>query len=274
MTNQSPWKTIPAGTIVDTHLKKLCETGTLITENYNERSIKQACYELRSSNIYYDVYNSNAPIEINDDEYILIKPKQCIVSITKESLLLPSDVLGRILTKGKLFSIGISAVNTYADPGFSGRIGIVLINLSNKYIKLKPGESIAKIEFSRLPSNVEKPYSGQHGYETEIWPIPTGMTLTEDEITNDKRILNEIEEISLSLGPQLGRHLQRIFKFERRFLSFNLIALFILFVLLLIFNKLTPGAAPISWTQTLIGGLVINGITQIIIYFATHFRSK
>ena len=99
---------------------------------------------------------------------LLLKPKQTLVVITMESLRLPANVLGRILTKGVLFSIGILPVNTYADPGFSGRLGLVLHNLSNSYIRITPGDPIAKIEFSRLQNAVHRPYEGQHGYQTKF----------------------------------------------------------------------------------------------------------
>lgn len=88
-------------------------------------------------------------------------------------LALPSNVLARILAKGQLVSLGILPVNTYADPGFEGRLGITLFNATRRYIAIKPGQPIAKIEFTVLNRDVERPYAGQHGYETEIWPIPT-----------------------------------------------------------------------------------------------------
>src|SRR5690606_30072793 len=132
----------------------------LITEEFEEKNIKQSCYELRASNIYYDINSADRKIELKEDEYILIKPKALVVIMTYETLEMPANILGRILTKGKLFSVGLLPVNTYADPGFSGRLGIVFSNLSNNYIKITPKESIAKIEFSKLENNVERPYHG------------------------------------------------------------------------------------------------------------------
>ena len=147
------------GTLGDTEIKKLCEEGFLIEEDFEPKGIKQACYELRCGNIYYQV-PENKRFVVDDKSYLLLKAKQTLVVITKESLRLPPDILGRILTKGALFSIGILPVNTYADPGFSGQLGIVLHNLSNSYIRIKCGEPIAKIEFSRLLHPVDSPMMG------------------------------------------------------------------------------------------------------------------
>ena len=72
-----------------------------------------------------------------------------------ERISLPDRLLGRVLAKGQLFSIGILPVCTYADPGFDGRLGITLFNFSRHYISIKPGQPIAKIEFSILPDRWE-----------------------------------------------------------------------------------------------------------------------
>ena len=78
-------------------------------------------------------------------------------------------------------------VNTYADPGFQGNLGIILHNNSINYLKIKEDELIAKIEFSALQHPVQKRYNGQHGYKTKIWPIPVEYSLTNDEIKSDNK---------------------------------------------------------------------------------------
>jgi len=258
-----------SGTLTDLEIIDNVKEKKLIVENYEEKKIKQACYELRASNIYYDIYNQSRRCVLNDGEYILIKPKQCLVIITLESLELPANFLGRILTKGKLFSIGISAVNTYADPGFEGRLGIVLINLSNSYIKIYPGQPIAKIEFSKLSSNVSKPYKGQHGYETEVWPIPTEMILTDEEIKNDKRIKSDIEEIAAAYGENLASYMRRVFDYERTLMIFSFIAMGIILISFLLVDmaKLSD-----SFIDKLIAagvGIATSIIGSIVIFFAT-----
>ena len=166
---------------------------------------------MRSSNIYYDLSDNNKKYELQADEYILIKPKQLVVIITYESLSLPKDILGRILTKGSLFSLGLIPVNTYADPGFYGRLGIVFNNLSNNYIKINIHESIAKIEFSKLQEEVEGDYKGQHGYETQIWPIKTDNILTDEEIEKQlTRIKDSTDELELSYGKTMSNVIGRV----------------------------------------------------------------
>lgn len=256
------------GTLSDDDIIYYCRKGQLITEEYCKKNVKQACYELRASNIYYDLVSCNKKITLSEGEYILVKPKQMLVIITMETIELPSDILGRILTKGKLFSIGLLPVNTYADPGFIGQLGIVFSNLSNDFIKIYPGEAIAKIEFSKLENPVSRPYSGQHGYQTKIWPIPNDMVLTEEEKKKDKRIKSIDEEIELSYGKGLGQVIGRVYKFER-YLILSAISYF-LFSLILI--AVLAGEHVLSPVFSVIVGVVSNITFQLLVYFSTKLR--
>lgn len=198
------------GTLSDEEMRAACSQGQLIVKNFEPSSIKQACYELRASTTYHDLETRGGRrIVLQPDGYILVRPKQLLVIITMEGLRMPNDILGRVLTKGKLFSVGLLPVNTYADPGFFGHLGIVLYNLSNHYLKVVPGDAIAKIEFCRLERAVTSPYTGQHGYETGVWPVATDMILSESELCDDPRARPAAAEVEASYGATLG-HVTRL----------------------------------------------------------------
>lgn len=210
-------KRIFAGTLSDEHIIEASNKKKLIASGFDQAQVHQACYELRAGQIYFELDTVDPTTtakrhDISANEYILVKPKQLVTVITHESLHLPPNVLGRILTKGKLFSIGIIPVNTYADPGFRGNIGIILANFSHNYIKIKPGDSIAKIEFSLLQHPVASPYHGQHGFQTGTWPVSHEMLLTEEEQAADSRIGGRVEELRLSFGRPLATAYERIEK--------------------------------------------------------------
>ncbi|WCB46972.1 dCTP deaminase domain-containing protein [Nitratidesulfovibrio vulgaris] len=258
------------GTLTDSEIIGYCEQHELIVEGYSRDRVKQACYELCASNTYYDIYNNSRRISLESGQYILIKPKQCVVIITEERLELPNDILGRILTKGKLFSIGISAVNTYADPGFQGKIGIVLINLSNSYIKIQQQQAIAKIEFSKLERPVTRPYSGQHGYETEIWPVPIDMILTNEEIQNDNRIYNELEELKMTHGETLAGYMKTVFAYERYLLSFSFASAAVIFLCILYLYSTKVDVLFLDQLISIIIGLATSIMATIVINVATR----
>src|SRR5207253_2325448 len=130
-----------------------------------------ACYELRMGAIYYDLTEGDKRIDASANKNVLVKPGHRVVLITQEELEIPNNIIARVTSKGSFFSVGLSPVSTYADPGFTGNLGVVTQNLSDKYIEIPIGEPIAKVDFSLLSNAAKKPYQGQHGFQTQIWPI-------------------------------------------------------------------------------------------------------
>ncbi len=114
-----------------------------------------------------------------------------------------------------MFSVGLSPVSTYADPGFSGNIGIVTQNLSDKFIELPIGESIAKVDFSLLSNEVERPYRGQHGFQTQIWPIRHQLQRTYNDLKGDVRVQSEVTESYKILPRATASALREIQKKQR-----------------------------------------------------------
>ncbi len=262
-----------AGTLVDSEVRALAESGRLITKGFDSDRLKQACYELRASPIYYDL-SSDEPESRRDagsehGSYILLKPRHSVAVIVKEEIDLPDSMLGRILAKGSLFSLGIVPVNTYADPGFSGRLGIVLTNTSNNYIRIQDGEPIAKIEFSRLSGPVAKAYSGQHGYETKIWPFRKELILSAEDLAKDPRVGRAWQEFGSIHGPYVKTVLDRVFRYERLLLIVTLLA-FAIGIWVTKFGSGNPAAVLVGAMT----GIVVNLLTQLVIYLVTNLRRK
>ncbi len=259
------------GTLNDLEIEQFVKEGKLISEDFDKKNIKQACYELRAGNCYYDLNSGEERHSVADGEIILIKPHQRIVILTKEKLQIPQDVLARVLSKGSLFSLGIVPVNTYADPGFVGRMGIVMQNLSNNYLKITSGDPIAKIEFDRLQSPVKNIYHGQHGYETGIWPI------RHDQIVKNKGELkkylgnyNEIDQIRDTLGIPVANIIERVLITERRFL----IATILYIIITLIIMGVGAGADWLSPVTSVFIGIVTNIIYAIGVFFVSNYKRK
>lgn len=227
------------GTLTDSLIIEHANRNELIVENFDLGCVKQACYELRAGNIYYDASDENKKYNLEDqDDYILLKPKQQIIIIVLEKLELPSDIMARIIAKGQLFSVGIIPVSTYADPGFIGRLGITFFNASNNYLKIKQGTPIAKIEFVKLMRSVEKKYSGQHGYETSIWPFQGDYILTKEEMRKDPRIGAAVKELECSYGSDFMNIIKSIRSCRNR-IFFPIILYFfsILFIAIIVYSN-------------------------------------
>ncbi|MGA2057942.1 MAG: hypothetical protein ABSG88_21880 [Bradyrhizobium sp.] len=178
-------------TLADHEIEAAIVRGELVLDAVPEGCVG-ACYELRMGNVYYDLTESEKPRSVDPGGNILIKPGHRVVLITHERLALNADVFARIVSKGSLFSVGLSAVATYADPGFRGRIGIVTQNISDKYIMLPLLERIAKVDFTILETPARRPYQGQHGFDTEIWPIKHQLQKTREQLAGDPRLSEPI----------------------------------------------------------------------------------
>ena len=198
------------GTLSDKQIAAMAANGLLISDEFNKANLHQACYELRAGDTYYSLAGNALPARIVNAKNILLKPRQLTVVITKETLNIPDDILGRVLTKGRLFSVGLLPVNTYADPGFTGKLGIVFYNATPQYLRIMPGDEIAKIEFAWLAESVERPYVGQHGYQTKIWPIPVEMIVPPDELATDPRVGSVAKELEHAYGPSIAGLIGRV----------------------------------------------------------------
>lgn len=187
-----------------------------LVRNGTTTQLGPACYELRMGTVYYDLTEGDRRIDVAANGTVLIKPGHRVVLITLEELVIPHDVIARVTSKGSLFSIGLSPVSTYADPGFSGNLGIVTQNLSDKFIELPVGESISKVDFSMLSSNALRPYRGQHGFQTQIWPIRHQLQKTYEELKNDPRVQSEEVESYKILPRATVSALRLIQKRQRR----------------------------------------------------------
>jgi dCTP deaminase len=137
---------------------------------------------------------------------------------------------------------------------------VVTQNISDKYIELPVGESIAKIDFARLPKDVDHPYKGQHGYKTQIWPIKYHLQKTYAQVSNDPRVDTEQAEAFQLLPNVTSDRLRRIDR-RQRVVDLAIIAA-------LLVNALLLCLISTNYLNTLvgiIGNLIASGIVAMIV---------
>lgn len=242
-------------TLNDSQIRDEIEAGRLV-RNASLIGLSGACYELRMGRVYYDLSENAKRFELPPGEKALIKPGHRVVLITAEDVDVPANMLCRIVSKGSLFSIGLSPVATYADPGFSGNLGIVTENVSDKYIELPQGEPIAKADFTRLSEPSAKPYVGQHGFQAGIWPIKTHLQKTHAEVKSDPRVQRERDE-ALSLLPSATRTIIKRIETTQAWINFGIfVAIGVNALALLAINK--------QWMDS-VDAIVTNLITNAVV---------
>lgn len=249
-------------TLSDIDIQKRIAAGDLI-RNGSAAQLGPACYELRMGNVYYDLTEGDKRIDTGTTGTVLIKPGHRVVLITMEELAIPHNLIGRVTSKGSLFSIGLSPVSTYADPGFSGNLGIVTQNLSDKFIELPVGEPIAKIDFSLLSSAAGKPYQGQHGYQTQIWPIRHQLQRTYDDLKGDPRVESEEAE-SYKILPRATVSALKVIQRKQRNIDWAILVAVLVngLVLAAVYNNLLDSII------SLITNLVSTAIVGVIMWLS------
>jgi dCTP deaminase len=183
--------TLSNQTIID-----LIDSHDLVS-NLVRENVGSAYYELRMGKVYYDLTENNQRIELNRGQKVIIKPGHKVVLITEEVMNIPNNIIGRVISKGSFFSIGLSPVCTNADPGFKGNLGLVTQNFSNSYIEIPQKEGIGKIDFSLLDKVTVKPYVGQHGFQSKIWPIKNHLQKKHGDVSHDDRVFSQRKEADL-----------------------------------------------------------------------------
>lgn len=248
-------------TLTDVEICNEMKEGRLV-KNGDVNQVSGACYELRLGNVYYDLTESDHPIQIVPGQDILIKPGHRVVLITNEELDVPNNILTRVVSKGSLFSIGLSPVATYADPGFSGNLGIVTQNVGDKYILLPQLEPIAKADFTRLNGDVAHPYRGQHGFRTQIWPIKHQLQKSHADVCMDPRVGSEKDE-GYRLLPQATASVLRKLEFRQLVTDAAIVIAIILnaSAIFLVGNNLLTNV------QGLVGNLVASVIVGLVVLY-------
>lgn len=95
----------------------------------------------------YAAFNST-PVFYNVNNYVEIKPKDSIIVVTKEKILIPYNIYGIIMPTGSLFiNYGIFCNTAKIEPGYADKLFLLLYNSTNSIQKLNIGDKIASAIF-------------------------------------------------------------------------------------------------------------------------------
>lgn len=107
-------------------------------------------------------------VNVDADGFVL-KGKGIATVETRERISVPHNLFGIIFPKGTLaHRYGIVVPTTKVDPGFSGKLRILLVNHSQKSKQIKPDEIIASLSFFSTNHTVKTPVVEPHGEITGL----------------------------------------------------------------------------------------------------------
>ena len=81
-----------------------------LVRNGEPAQLGPACYELRMGLIYYDLTERARRFDVGEGGKALIKPGHRVVLITHEELIIPPDIIARIIRKSSRFYSGWRAI--------------------------------------------------------------------------------------------------------------------------------------------------------------------
>jgi dUTPase len=86
---------------------------------------------------------------------LFLKPNDCILFETEESLSIPADLFGLIVSRASLAAEGIVVANLKIDPRFYGPLAVTVINTGRRYLHVYKGMPFCSIFFQSLESSVD-----------------------------------------------------------------------------------------------------------------------
>jgi dCTP deaminase len=97
------------------------------------------------------------------DQHILLEPGDFIIGEVRETIGLYRDMVGNIQNRNSLIRLGINVgLSTYINPGYHGKLPIVINNLGKFNVNLVPGMRICQLVISDVEPEPERDYSQQN----------------------------------------------------------------------------------------------------------------
>ena len=121
-------------------------------------------------------------INIEDGGPFILQPREFVIAVTKEEVILSDDIMGRLDGRSSLGRVGLVVHSTAArfDPGWTGKAVMELGNLGIMPIILYAGMRICAMTFETLSSPVETPYLKQKDHKYAGQNNSTASKLNEE----------------------------------------------------------------------------------------------
>lgn len=152
---------------------------------FTDENLRGSSYDLTVGEEYYigeDCDSSKLSTEgLRQRQSFTIPPHAVCFILTTESIALPKDVTAKVSLRMTYIYAGMVLTSQPPfDPGYHGRVVVMLHNLSSEPFHLKRGDRLATIEFARLSeaTTVSKPHRSVNNLEEQL-PNPLVSSLSD-----------------------------------------------------------------------------------------------
>jgi len=165
-----------------------------------KKNIRSAGYDLRLGDKYHLQKGIKGgklevqQLDVAKAATLVVPPNEVVIVTTVESLKLPPDLVGHLTLKLDLLLRGLIMANqSQVDAGYEGGLFILLYNLSNQNVSLQRGDSILRLELTKLTKPTEKPYGGTYANVSLAQvlksPIESSLAVMRKEVDKSKKSL-------------------------------------------------------------------------------------
>lgn len=123
-------------------------------------------------------------IKIKEGNSFILQPREFVIAVTKEEIILPADIMGRLDGRSSFGRLGLVVHSTAArfDPGWKGKAVMELSNLGIMPIILYAGMRICSMTFETLSSASEIPYFRQKNHKYLGQKTAVASRLTKEDL--------------------------------------------------------------------------------------------
>jgi dCTP deaminase len=115
-------------------------------------------YHIKKDSHFYDITTA---VHVKDGGYLVIKPGEMILGITKEKITLADTISGRLEGRSRFarFGLAVHVTAGFMHPGISNHQVLEIVNLGNAPLALYPGIRICQFIFEKCEGHAR--YQGR-----------------------------------------------------------------------------------------------------------------
>ncbi len=188
--------------LVDHQIREAVATKLIRIENFDDKLVQPASYDLRIGPLVYSgsELNPDHPVDLskNGGDY-RIPPYGNVVLMTYEILRFPANIVGRFGLKSGFTRKGFHAsTGPQVDPGFEGKLFVTLFNLTPASHIISYKDTFLSIEFHKLDATPEQTYQGPYQGRINI-----GREILQDLVRFEGLNLSQMQNQFTELGHHI-----------------------------------------------------------------------
>ncbi len=105
-------------------------------------------YHIKNDSHFQDITRA---VHVKDGGYIVVKPGEMILGITKEKITLADNISGRLEGRSRFarFGLAVHVTAGFMHPGISNHQALEIVNLGHAPLALYPGITICQFIFEK-----------------------------------------------------------------------------------------------------------------------------